>query len=103
MPPIEVGSAQRVGAIESRPTETRLARVTGGDTTTTVAKATTNSPVSAAPSIETSQALAAGKAPVDTDRVALIRQAVESGNYPLVPAKIADAMIAAGMLLRTGH
>ncbi|MEE4451864.1 flagellar biosynthesis anti-sigma factor FlgM [Novosphingobium resinovorum] len=98
MPPIEVGSAQRVGAIESR-----LARVTGGDTTTTVAKATTSSTVSAAPSIETSQALAAGKAPVDTDRVALIRQAVESGTYPLVPAKIADAMIAAGMLLRTGH
>lgn len=98
MPPIEVGSAQRVGAIDSR-----LARVTGGDTTTTVAKATTSSTVSATPSVETSQALAAGKAPVDTDRVALIRQAVESGNYPLVPAKIADAMIAAGMLLRTGH
>jgi len=98
MPPIEVGSAQRVSAVESR-----LARVTGGDTTTTVARPATTNSVSATPSIETSQALQAGQAPVDTDRVALIRQAVESGNYPLVPAKIADAMIAAGMLLRTAR
>lgn len=99
MPPIEVGSAPRIGAIDSR-----LARVTGGETTLPVAKAaTTPGAISAAPSVETTPALEAGKAPVDTDRVALIRQAVEAGTYPLVPAKIADAMIAAGMLLRTAH
>ncbi|BBC72177.1 conserved hypothetical protein [Altererythrobacter sp. B11] len=40
-------------------------------------------------------------APVDHDRVAEIRKAVEQGKYPLVPAKIADAMIAAGYLLRS--
>lgn len=39
--------------------------------------------------------------PVDADRVAEIRKAVEQGRYPVVPAKIADAMIAAGYLLRT--
>ncbi|MCP5395392.1 MAG: flagellar biosynthesis anti-sigma factor FlgM [Sphingomonadaceae bacterium] len=39
-------------------------------------------------------------APVDTDRVSEIRKAVEQGTYPLTPAKIADAMIAAGYLLR---
>lgn len=39
-------------------------------------------------------------APVDTDRVAEIRKAVEQGTYPIIPAKIADAMIAAGYLLR---
>lgn len=33
--------------------------------------------------------------PVDTDRVAEIRNALREGTYPLVPAKIADAMIAA--------
>ncbi|KEO88699.1 hypothetical protein EH31_14750 [Erythrobacter longus] len=33
--------------------------------------------------------------PVDTDRVAEIRSALREGTYPLVPAKIADAMIAA--------
>lgn len=34
-------------------------------------------------------------APVDADRVSEIRKALEEGRYPLVPAKIADAMIAA--------
>ena len=33
--------------------------------------------------------------PIDTDRVAQIRDALRDGSYPLVPAKIADAMIAA--------
>ena len=43
--------------------------------------------------------LAAGTAPIDTDRVALIRKAVGAGTYPVVPARIADAMIAAKFLL----
>jgi len=100
MPPIELGSAQRIGAVD-----TRLNRVAGGDTTTVsaAAAARTTTSVSAAPAVETSQALDPGSAPIDTDRVALIRKAVESGNYPVVPAKIADAMIAAGMLLRSAH
>lgn len=33
--------------------------------------------------------------PIDADRVAEIRNALRDGTYPLVPAKIADAMIAA--------
>ena len=33
--------------------------------------------------------------PVDTARVAEIRSALRDGTYPLVPTKIADAMIAA--------
>ena len=33
--------------------------------------------------------------PVDNDRVAEIRSALRDGTYPLVPTKIADAMIAA--------
>ena len=40
------------------------------------------------------------EAPVDQDRIAEIRKAVEQGHYPLVPARIADAMIASGFLLR---
>ncbi|RYY37097.1 MAG: flagellar biosynthesis anti-sigma factor FlgM [Sphingomonadales bacterium] len=31
----------------------------------------------------------------DAERVAEIRKAIEDGRYPLVPAKIADALIAA--------
>lgn len=108
MPPIEVGSAQRLGAIESR-----LARVTGGDTPTSTAPAQSAAQslaatairpqVGAAPAVETSAALDAGAAPVDTDRVAQIRHAVESGNYPVIPTRIADAMIAAGVLLRSAQ
>jgi len=45
-------------------------------------------------------ALDAGQAPVDTDRVASIRKAIKDGNYPIIPTKISDAMIAAGMMLR---
>lgn len=44
---------------------------------------------------EVSAALDPSKPPVDTDRVAKIRKALEDGTYPLVPTKIADAIIAA--------
>tara|TARA_E500000305_G_C3909232_1_gene182543 strand:+ start:135 stop:410 length:276 start_codon:yes stop_codon:yes gene_type:complete len=44
--------------------------------------------------------LDAGVSPIDHERVEQIRQAIETGTYPLVPAKIADAMIAAGIMLR---
>lgn len=100
MPPIEVGSAQRPGAIESRLARVNTAPMPGTTITTAPAAGTQ---ISATPSVETTQALSAGAAPVDTDRVALIRKAVESGTYPVLPAKIADAMIAAGMLLRTAR
>lgn len=98
MPPIEVGSAPRIGAID-----TRQGRVNETNTSAAVAKAQGPGSVSAAPAVQTTQALDPGAAPIDTDRVAMIRKAVESGTYPIVPAKIADAMIAAGMLLRSSH
>lgn len=47
-------------------------------------------------------ALDAGTPPVDSDRVAMIRKAIEDGHYPVVPTRVADAVIAAGLLLRTG-
>ncbi len=37
--------------------------------------------------------------PIDAERVAEIRSALQDGTYPLAPAKTADAMIAALMLL----
>ena len=46
-------------------------------------------------------ATAGAEAPVDHDRVREIRQAVEQGRYPVLPTQIADAMIAAGYLLRS--
>jgi negative regulator of flagellin synthesis FlgM len=59
-------------------------------------------PASTSP-VQTSDALDPGAVPIDTDRVSIIRKAVETGNYPVVPAKIADAVIAAGLLLRTSQ
>ncbi|MGN5374990.1 flagellar biosynthesis anti-sigma factor FlgM [Sphingomonas hankookensis] len=36
----------------------------------------------------------AASAPVDTDRVAVIRKAISEGRFPLSPATIADRLIA---------
>lgn len=44
--------------------------------------------------------LAGTEAPVDHERVTELRHAIEQGNYPLDPRKTADAMIAAGFMLR---
>ena len=38
--------------------------------------------------------MAAEGAPVDTDRIAAIKSAIASGNYPVDPARIADRMLA---------
>ncbi len=105
MPPIEVGPARALGAVNAR-----LARKAGTESLSGAEgvgaqKAPALDKQAAATrgaAVETSNALQPGDAPVDTDRVAMIRKAVESGTYPLVPAKIADAMIAAGVLLRSG-
>ncbi|WP_019517538.1 flagellar biosynthesis anti-sigma factor FlgM [Sphingomonas sp. Mn802worker] len=37
----------------------------------------------------------AASAPLDVARVALIKEAVEAGRFPLSPASVADALIAA--------
>lgn len=93
MPPIEVGAPRAIGAVSSE-----IARRAGGKTSNAA-------PAVQAPGslVATSEALDPGEAPIDTDRVAQIRKAVESGEYPLVPTRIADAMIAAGIILRTGQ
>ena len=46
---------------------------------------------------------ASGSPPVDGERVDQIRKALESGSYPIVPTKIADAMIAARFMLSTSE
>jgi len=58
-------------------------------------------PDTPAPTVVKSDALDPGAAPVDAERVQLIRKAIETGNYPVTPARIADAVIAAGLLLRS--
>lgn len=89
MPPIQFGPALPVS-----PVETKTLRSPAGGTPPRLA-------TPAAPEASASDALDPGAPPVDADRVAMIRKAVESGTYPIVPAKVADAVIAAGLLLRT--
>ncbi|HKT85725.1 MAG TPA: flagellar biosynthesis anti-sigma factor FlgM [Novosphingobium sp.] len=104
MPPIETGPARALSAIGAR-----IARKAGGDTlpgANGVAAAgrtmVSDQTGAAGAAVATSEALDPGAAPVDAARVEEIRKAVKSGSYPLIPTKIADAMIAAGVLLRSG-
>lgn len=39
----------------------------------------------------------AARPPIDAERVQMIKRALQEGRYPIVPAKIADRMIAAQM------
>lgn len=104
---IEIGPSWPVGAVQGKTTPP----VT---TTTTTAAAVSTAPASPPPAVAATAAVAGGAAtvtttdatragdvPVDTDRVAQIRRAIEEGSYPVLPARIGDAMIAAGLLLRT--
>lgn len=104
---IEIGPSWPVGAVQGKTTPP----VT---TTTTTAAAASTAPASPPPAVAATAAVAGGAAtvtttdatragdvPVDTDRVAQIRRAIEEGSYPVLPARIGDAMIAAGLLLRT--
>jgi negative regulator of flagellin synthesis FlgM len=59
-------------------------------------------PVASEPQSQETQATAAGqlaadlssRAPVDTDRVARIKRAIADGTFPILPATIADRMLA---------
>lgn len=101
MPPIEfgqnaAGALRPVGAVRTEPA---VAPVT--PTTPVAAPAPAAQATAAATAVQTSQALNAGKPPVDENRVSQIKDAIERGTYPLLPTKVADAMIAAGLMLST--
>ena len=53
--------------------------------------------------VETNSRISAGPAPVEQDRVAQIRDALKDGSYPIIPAQISDAIIAARLMLGTGQ
>lgn len=54
----------------------------------------------AEPGLVSSTARDAGAMPVNAERVAEIKKAIQSGRYPVLPEKISDALIAAGLLLQ---
>jgi len=89
MPSIEMGPLRPIGAFDNR--LARQADTPDGGSPRTV---------QAPPPLIVSDLLDAGAPPVDAERVAEIRRAIETGTYPLIPARVADAMIADGFLLR---
>jgi negative regulator of flagellin synthesis FlgM len=94
MSSIEIGASRPVGAVQVNAT------APASNSPTTSAAASAPAATSAVPDVATSLNTSAGTIPVDQTRVAQIREAVANGNYPLIPTKIGDAMIAAGILLR---
>src|SRR3546814_2351275 len=54
-------------------------------------------------SVEANAGYETAQPPVDSARVSQIRDAIESGTYPVVPARIADAMIAARLFMSIGE
>lgn len=96
MPPIELGplgpqAARGISAADPRPAHGKP-----------VANATARSHAAANSAVMRSAALDAGPPLVDFERIAVIRHAIERDNYPVIPMRVADAMIAAGLLLRSG-
>jgi negative regulator of flagellin synthesis FlgM len=87
MAEIRVGPAPPIG-VEARTFNVRSTRTAGAEL---------QEPTVSAPA----PALDAGSPPIDAERVAAIRRAIARGAYPIVPARIGDAMIAAGILLRS--
>ena len=89
----EIGALRAVGASDLAPAPQSVAQSVVGPASPAVA-------AEANAAVATGSALDAGAAPVDQDRVAAIKKAIENNSYPVVPTKIGDAMIAAGLLLR---
>jgi negative regulator of flagellin synthesis FlgM len=101
MSSFEIGASRPVSAVQVNTVGTGGKPVQTEATAETPKAAAPSTNAAAAPQVETSDAVKAGAAPVDQERVATIRHAIEKGTYPVLPTKIADAMIAAGMLLRS--
>ena len=104
--PIEPGSCS-VGPARAGPSSIGIARAVGPVDPNAVRTAADNTGQSKGIArhvgpIRHNEPHDVGPMPVDGERVGQIRRAIENGEYPLVPARVADAMIAAGYLLRIG-
>ena len=91
MPPIDLPPIRPTGPVEPRQSQPAAVRPQAQP------KAET-----AAPSVEINAPLAGSEPPVDQGRIGEIRKAIEEGRYPVIPMRVADALIASGLLLRSG-
>ena len=96
MSSFEIGASRPVGAVQVNNTVSAATQSQVSVTDATGA----SPPTSGTGDVQTSLSTTAGTVPVDQTRVQQIRDAVNKGDYPLIPTKIGDAMIAAGMMLR---
>jgi negative regulator of flagellin synthesis FlgM len=84
----------KTGAVSSRPTTT-LDKV---DAPAPTPRLDSNEASTVAESgVRAAAREMATSAPVDVDRVQQIKRAIQQGRFPIVPAKIADRLIAAQM------
>jgi negative regulator of flagellin synthesis FlgM len=97
MPSVEPSKLQAIGAARAL-SESERAQLTGRADALRNSAAAVPAPA-AGISVEIAAALDTATPPVDAERVEQIRAALRDGSYPLVPTKIADAMIAAQVSL----
>lgn len=92
MPSVELSKLQGIGPVRALSDSDRAQLQARADLAGSPA-----GPVPSRPgvAIEVSAPVETVTPPVDRERVEEIRSALRKGTYPLVPAKIADAMIAA--------
>lgn len=89
MPSVELSKLQAITAPRA---------VASGERAQTESRANAARTASASPasiSVEVGGGVDTASPPVDAERVQQIRAALQDGSYPLVPAQIVDAMIAA--------
>ncbi len=92
MPSVELSKLQGVGPVRALSDGDRSAI---GKSAGNAAAPPSGPQAKGGVAIEVSRALDPSSPPVNTDRINEIRKALRDGSYPLVPAQIADAMIAA--------
>jgi negative regulator of flagellin synthesis FlgM len=95
MQPIDTRLTSPNGTVQAASLNVRLVRTAGGSSDQPVKAETAEATVVLGDTLD------AGDVPVNADRVKEIRKALESGTYPILPATIADGIIAAGLILRT--
>jgi len=94
MPSVEISKLQGIGPLRAL-SESDRAQAGQRPPSTASAAAPAAARPGIAVEIGAGEAAAIATPPVDAERVAQIRNALRDGTYPLVPTKIADAMIAA--------
>lgn len=96
MPPIDTRLTNPIGSVQAASLNLRLAHTASG-----TSDKSTKAETATADVVALGDTLDAGDVPVNADRVRDIRKALESGTYPILPTSVADAIIAAGLILRT--